>query len=104
MFAIFSWASAASGILGKKVSKSLYSISAWVNASTTFGIPRVSHRQLGTGDVLGVRIGVDQRLQGHAGNVEAIVLHCVHGTVEKDLVWLLGTDIRQRVTHFFISA
>src|ERR1035437_821447 len=33
MFAIFIWASAASGILGKKVMKSLYSLSAWVMAA-----------------------------------------------------------------------
>ncbi len=59
-----------------------------------FGIPGIAHRQLGTRDKLGIRIGVNQRLQRDTGHVEAVVLHGVHGLVEKDLIRLLGTDIR----------
>ena len=49
-------------------------------------------------------IGIDQGLQGHAGHIEAVVLHRVHGAVEQDLVRLLGADIRQGIVDLLIRA
>jgi hypothetical protein len=51
-----------------------------------------------------IRVGVDQGLQGHAGDVEAVVLHRIHGAVEEHLVGLLGADVRQRVVDLLIGA
>ncbi len=65
------WASAASGALGKKVMKSLYSCSAWVQSCrAAFAVPAVGDGQLGAHLVRRIRVGVQQRLQVETGNVK----------------------------------
>ena len=103
MLAIFNCASAASGMLGKKVSKSLYSISAWARpAVPPSAYQESATRQLGAGDEFRIGIGVDQGLQGHPGHVEAVVLHRIHGAVEQNLVGLLGVNVGHGILTFLL--
>ena len=71
---------------------------------TALGVPGISHRQLGARNVFRIRIGVDQGLQRHSRDFEAVVLHRVHGPVKQYLVGLLGAEVRQRVLNLLVGA
>jgi len=88
MLAIFNCASAASGMLGKKVSKCADTPvrPEPAKAVRTLGVPGNRPPPAWRGAMeFGIGIGIDQGLQGHAGHVEAVVLHRVHGFIEQGL-------------------
>ena len=51
--------------------------------SAAFLVPGVADGQLGAGNILGIGIGVDQRLQAEARDVVFAVLHRVIGAIEQ---------------------
>ena len=71
---------------------------------TAFGIPGIADRQLGACHVLGVRIGVDERLQRHARNIVLAMVHRVHGAVEQHLIGLLRVHVGNWVGHLVVVA
>ena len=65
-------------------------------------VPGVANAQLGAGNVLRIRVSIDQRLQREPGDVVLAMAHGVHGAVEEHFVGLLGIDVGERIFDFLV--
>ena len=60
----------------------VFDFSLLVGRGCTLGVPGIAHCELRAGDKFGIRIGIDEGLQGNASDVVLALFHRIHRAVE----------------------